>query len=164
VPQKGGSAAIEPIATAVTQNNTSRMNYFRVIDIPPVDSISTHVTTDKEEWTEGTIQSLGIARAQLVLESSVRIEIVARSLGGAMEAAWTENGEDHHEINLLFEISIHDLNPNVPPASKESHLEFVWASPDELEEHNLLPAPLVDCLTNWRSDGCFWGSALCSTK
>ena len=94
------------------------------------------------------------------IEEEMGKTAMVKQFVGAVEAAWTENGKDQHEINLLFEISIHGINLGVPPASKESHLEFLWALPDELEGHNLLPAPLVDCLTNWRSGGCFWGSAL----
>ena len=109
-------------------------------------------------------ESAGSALIREIKEEIGKTAMVKQFVG-AVEAAWAENGEDQHEINLLFEISIQDLNPSVPPASRESHLEFLWASPDELEEeHNLLPAPLIDCLTNWKSDGCFWGSALRSTK
>lgn len=77
---------------------------------------------------------------------------------GAVEASWSENGEPQHEINLLFEVSIPDLDSTIPPASKESHLTFLWALPEELEAHNLLPLPLIDCLTNWPPKRCFWGS------
>ena len=106
--------------------------------------------------------------AELALIREIEQEIgktaMVKQFIGAVEAAWTENGEDQHEINLLFEISIQGLDPSAPPASKESHLEFLWASPEELEGHNLLPSPLIDCLTNWKSDVCFWGSALRPTK
>lgn len=106
------------------------------------------------------------AEAALIREIEEEIGKTAkvRQFIGAVEAAWTENGEDQQEINLLFEISIPDLNSSVIPASKESHLEFFWALPEELAGHNLLPSPLIDCLTNWKTDACYWGSTLLPGK
>lgn len=79
---------------------------------------------------------------------------------GALEADWEENGALNHEINLLFEVSIPNLDPATPPVSLESHLEFFWAAPHELATRNLLPSPLIACLTNWNPERPFWGSAM----
>jgi len=106
--------------------------------------------------------------AELALIREIEEEIgkaaVVKRFVGSVDAAWTKDGEDQHEINLLFEITIPELNSNVPPASKESHLEFLWALPGELAAHNLLPSALIDCLTNWKSNACYWGSGLTAAK
>ena len=102
------------------------------------------------------------AEAALVREIEEEIGVTGRieRFVGALEAGWIENGCPNHEINLLFTVSIPDLDPGTPPASLESHLEFFWAAPSELDAHNLLPVPLIDCLTNWNPERPFWGSAM----
>ena len=78
---------------------------------------------------------------------------------GAVEAAWSENDKHHHEINLVFEVDLPDINPSEPPGSLEGHLEFIWVRPEELKPHNLLPEPMIQCLENWgRGYQGFWGS------
>jgi len=88
--------------------------------------------------------------AELALIREIKEEIgitaTVKRFVVAVEASWSENGEPQHEINLLFEVSIPDLDSTIPPASKESHLTFLWALPEELEACNLLPSLLVSCL------------------
>ncbi len=79
---------------------------------------------------------------------------------GAVECIFTEMDQIHHEINLLFEVDIPNLDPGKPPTSKESHLEFIWAKPEELKSHNLLPSPLIECLVNREQEyHAYWGSS-----
>jgi len=86
--------------------------------------------------------------------------IVGRFIG-AVEAGWAEDGFDHHEINLVFEVTVPNLDSSTPPESRERHLEFLWANPSDLAKHNLQPAPMMACITQWREDGkAFWGTAL----
>ena len=68
---------------------------------------------------------------------------------GAVEHAWTEKGRHHHEINLLFEVQISGLNCSEPPETQESHLEFIWSDPGDLERHNLQPYTLIPCIAHW---------------
>ncbi len=79
---------------------------------------------------------------------------------GAVECAYTDNGRENHEIDLLFELEIPGLEPGQVPPSREGHLEFLWSEAGELEAHNLLPAPLIECLKNWGQDyKAYWGSS-----
>ena len=78
---------------------------------------------------------------------------------GAVECAWTEKGQVNHEINLVFEVCISDLDSKEPPKSQESHLEFMWVGSAELKAHNLLPSPLIECLMTWECGyHAYWGS------
>ncbi len=80
---------------------------------------------------------------------------------GAVECAYTDAGRENHEIDLLFELDVPGLEPGRVPASREGHLEFLWSEPGELEAHNLLPAPLIDCLQTWERDyRAFWGTSV----
>ncbi len=79
---------------------------------------------------------------------------------GAVESRFTEFDQIHHEINLLFEVDIPNLDAMQSPASKEPHLEFFWAKPVDLSLHNLLPYPIIECLMNWEKGYCgYWGSS-----
>lgn len=80
---------------------------------------------------------------------------------GAVESTWTENNEDNHEINLVFEVSVPDIDATMAHLSHEAHLDFIWAEVSELSLHNLQPYPLVDCIMNGEAayEG-FWGSAI----
>jgi 8-oxo-dGTP diphosphatase len=93
---------------------------------------------------------------ELALENTV----VDRFLG-AVEHKWEESGVDHHEINLVFELRLSGTGPPTPPVSREGHLEFLWAKPNELARHNLKPSPLIDYICNHMQDERpYWGSTL----
>ena len=104
-------------------------------------------------------------KAQVALQREIEEEIGAiasvKQFIGAVECTWVAHGQANHEINLVFEVEIPDLNPVKPPKAREAHLEFSWVNPEELEAHNLQPHPLVDCLTTWgRRYHGFWGSSI----
>ncbi len=104
-------------------------------------------------------------RAEAALVREIVEEIgenaVVKRFVGAVEAIWSEDGRGNHEINLVFEVEIPHLDAGLPPASRETHLEFMWVTPADLKTHNLLPEPLIECLANWDSGyHGFWGSAI----
>ena len=79
---------------------------------------------------------------------------------GAVECVWSENDQDHHEVNLVFEVGVPNLDTYVPPMSKEAPLEFIWSEPAELKTLNLQPYPLIECLLNSeRGYYGYWGSS-----
>lgn len=93
------------------------------------------------------------------IEEEFGEKAIVKQFIGAVECTWTENEQDNHEINLVFEVSIPNFDSSKPPIPRESHLEFVWVEPGELKTHNLQPSPLVECLTNWECGyHGFWGS------
>ena len=103
-------------------------------------------------------------KAELALLREIEEEIGKKSIikqfVGALECSWMENGQGNHEIDLLFEVQIPDLDSSHPPVSQESHLEFFWANPTDLHAHSLLPDPIIECLMNWELGfHGFWGSA-----
>jgi 8-oxo-dGTP pyrophosphatase MutT (NUDIX family) len=68
---------------------------------------------------------------------------------GAVEHAWEDEDGQHHEINHLFEVTSPKLNVDQIPISLEDHIEFLWLSPVEFDEHNLQPSPMRQLLMNW---------------
>jgi 8-oxo-dGTP pyrophosphatase MutT (NUDIX family) len=104
--------------------------------------------------------------AELALIREIKEEIgktaIVKRFIGAVECVWTENNQDNHEINLIFEAAIPNVGSDTPPQSLEAHLEFIWAEPVELKIHNLQPYPLVECLSDWKLGKYYglWGSSL----
>jgi 8-oxo-dGTP diphosphatase len=103
-------------------------------------------------------------KAELALLREIEEEIgekaIIKQFIGAVECSWLENDQGNHEINLLFQVQIPDLDSSKSPASQESHLEFIWAKPTDLKAHNLLPEPMIGCLMNWELGfHGYWGSS-----
>ena len=61
---------------------------------------------------------------------------------GAIENSWVSENIENSEINHIFLVSSTTLDAKTPPESKESHIEFFWAKPNELEKNNVLPKTL----------------------
>jgi len=86
---------------------------------------------------------------------------IVKRFVGAVESVWSEDGLDNHEINLVFEVDIPELDSAKPLQSLEGHLEFIWVEPSALEMHNLQPDSLIECLTNWKTSWSgYWGTSL----
>jgi 8-oxo-dGTP diphosphatase len=103
-------------------------------------------------------ESAEVALSREIEEELGKKAVVKRFIG-ALEWLWVENGQNNHEINLIFEMTIDGLDAKKPPQSNECHLEFIWSSPAELREHNLLPTPLNECIMKWRNGyRPFWGT------
>jgi 8-oxo-dGTP pyrophosphatase MutT (NUDIX family) len=103
------------------------------------------------------------AEAALLREIAEEIgqKTIVKQFIGAVECTWMADDQDNHEINLIFEVHIPNLNPSKPPESNESQLEFMWVEPAELKGQNLQPYPLIECLVNWeRGYHGFWGSSI----
>lgn len=101
-----------------------------------------------------------IALAREIEEETGNKVIVKRFIG-AVECSWKENNLHNHEINLVFEFAMPDLDSTNPPHSNESHLEFIWVELAELKKHNLQPCPLLECIMGWKENyNGFWGSAM----
>ncbi|MCK5248144.1 NUDIX domain-containing protein, partial [Candidatus Bipolaricaulota bacterium] len=86
------------------------------------------------------------------IEEEIGKTAVIKRFVGAVEHVWTAASENNHEVNLLFEVEVPDLDPTSPPRSHEEHLEFLWATSSSLISHNLQPVALIECLSHWREE------------
>lgn len=76
-------------------------------------------------------------------ETGIRVEI--GEFIGALEHGYVGRERDeHHEVNLIFEI---DFKEDV--SSKEPQLEFSWVEVGKMTDINLLPNPLPRMVTGW---------------
>jgi 8-oxo-dGTP pyrophosphatase MutT (NUDIX family) len=109
----------------------------------------------------GQIESGEGAESALVREIYEEIgkKATVKRFVGAVEHMFPEDRLDNHELNLVFEVEIPELDTSKPPQSLEDHIEFIWSEPSALERHNLQPYPLIECLTNWNADlKAYWGT------
>ncbi|MGL1930612.1 MAG: NUDIX domain-containing protein [Desulfotalea sp.] len=80
---------------------------------------------------------------------------------GAVEHQWPQATKENHEINLIFLADLENADSNFPPKSLESHLEFLWVTPESLSSVDLQPYPLVRCIQDYvKTNECFWGSTM----
>ncbi|GAA3756626.1 NUDIX domain-containing protein [Salinactinospora qingdaonensis] len=63
---------------------------------------------------------------------------------GAVEHGYVEDGNTHHELNLIFEVSI----DTAEPTSQEDHLEFHWLPLDQLADAEVRPGALKNALVD----------------
>ncbi len=82
---------------------------------------------------------------------------------GVVEHAFMQNGERHHEMNLVFQAEIEDLCSSVSPESKEDYIEFLWVPLEDLAGSDLEPAPLKELIPVWLTGGTLssrWASTV----
>lgn len=75
---------------------------------------------------------------------------------GAVENFYAEDGQNIHEINLVFKA---ELNETGELVSREAHLEFSYQPLSDLANLTILPVTLKDSLVTWLKDKkTFWAS------
>jgi 8-oxo-dGTP diphosphatase len=91
----------------------------------------------------------------LVREITEELGTTAKIAGflGVIEHGYIEDGTTHHELNLVFEVTITDPEP----ASREDHLEFRWLPMDQLAGTDIRPGALKNALVTAGHDTTpFW--------
>ncbi|MEV0711963.1 NUDIX domain-containing protein [Nocardia aurea] len=72
---------------------------------------------------------------------------------GVVEHGYVEDGAQHHELNLVFEVTIADLDPT----SREDHIEFHWLPVTRLVDTDIRPAALKNVLPVAEGDSAqYW--------
>ncbi|NAW87683.1 NUDIX domain-containing protein [Photobacterium halotolerans] len=67
---------------------------------------------------------------------------------GIAENDWQQNGQHQTEIALVFRGRLLGIDAPAVIASKEPHLEFIWADKSQLDTHQLHPVALRDIIRN----------------
>ncbi|WP_433756389.1 NUDIX domain-containing protein [Nocardia sp. CA-135398] len=93
----------------------------------------------------------------LLRELAEELGTAGRILGfaGVVEHGYTDQGNAHHEVNLIFDAELDDT-----PVSQEEHLEFDWLPIDQINAADLRPTALKALITNgtrsfwhgWKAD------------
>ena len=96
----------------------------------------------------GHIEFGETGRQALVREvkEELGVESEAGAFLGALENSFMQHGKPHAEINLVYELRLHDASAGgssglpMPVRSREDWIEFEWRDLAGLGEANLLPA------------------------
>lgn len=78
---------------------------------------------------------------------------VAGSFLGMVENSFIQNGEQHCEWNVVFELKIESLDPNDAVKAAEDHICFKWCELADLKNSKLEPAALCDVIEKWMDAG-----------
>jgi 8-oxo-dGTP diphosphatase len=97
--------------------------------------------------------------AKKALERELREEldltIKNTSFMGTVENVFHQDGEVHHEVNLVFQVDAE----NAADKSQEDHLDFFFLDMEEFSEKNVLPLVLRDNVVRWLdNEETFWAS------
>ena len=91
----------------------------------------------------------------------IGVSPVVRQHIGSIEHTWRSGSEEHHEINLVFQMDLPLLDSAMNPPSQEDHLEFFWVDTADIADHNLLPHPMSELVTGeLQRHTAFWASAI----
>ncbi|MCK4520724.1 NUDIX domain-containing protein [Candidatus Parcubacteria bacterium] len=76
---------------------------------------------------------------------------------GTVENIFIEDGEEHHEINLIFDVDVNKIITK----SQEDHIDFVLIDKDRFIKENILPVVLKKAVLKWLDDKkIFWASQI----
>lgn len=104
------------------------------------------------EFGETAEQALGRE-----LKEELGIEADTIEYIGTVENMFSENGNRHHEINLVFFVE----PKNHSSISNEDHIDFFWTDIDRLAGERVEPVALKNAVLKWLNDKkLFWGSEI----
>ena len=91
------------------------------------------------------------------LKEELNISIRKTSFIGVIENIYIEEGQRHHEINLVFDIEARKVNEQ----SKEDHIDFFLIDIKSFSRQEVLPIALKKALLKWLKDKKpFWASQI----
>lgn len=74
---------------------------------------------------------------------------------GVVDNIFTEDGQKHHEINLVFEVKLDKIKKQ----SQEDHIDFALISEKDFSKEQILPVVLKKMILKWlRNKKIFWES------
>ncbi len=97
------------------------------------------------------------AKEALERELKEELDLTTKSTSfiGAVENLFREDGQVHHEVNLVFQVEAE----NTAYKSQEDRLDFFFLDVKKLSEENVLPLVLRDNVVRWLDDReIFWAS------
>lgn len=86
------------------------------------------------------------------LAEELGVDATVVRMVGVVEHGYVEDHATHHELNLVFDVELAELNV----ASQEAHLEFEWFALDQLADVDLRPSPLKDALAAPNAGARLW--------
>lgn len=87
------------------------------------------------------------------IKEELGVESAVGDFIGIVENIFEQDKKERHEINLVFEVKIAEIDLS----SKEDHIEFVWIAKKKLPEEQIYPVALKASILQWLKDKkMFW--------
>lgn len=91
------------------------------------------------------------------IKEEMHLEVSDAEFKGVLECSWDKKGKPYHEINLVYQVALPDMDLEHPPKAYDSPFhDFSWVPVEKLEEIKLLPdtlKPLIKkALSNQKAD------------
>ena len=91
------------------------------------------------------------------MREELNIKVKEIKFIGLVDNIYEEEGEGHHEINLVFEIK----PDKVTEESQEDHIDFVFLDKNRFSKEKVLPKALQKAILKWLKDKkFFWASQI----
>lgn len=103
----------------------------------------------------GHIEFGETAEQALIRELNEELNILVKKVSfiGVGENIFNQDGQKHHEINLVFSV----LADNVKDKSQEDHIDFFFFDKERFLKEKVLPISLKEAIIKWRKNNkIFW--------
>jgi len=91
------------------------------------------------------------------LKEELNISIKRCSFIGTVENIFIQDGEHHHELDLIFNVEAE----NVSDKSREDHIDFFFMDIDKFSKEKILPTALQKSILKWlKNKKIFWASQI----
>lgn len=89
------------------------------------------------------------------MKEELGIKVEKISFIGIVDNIYTEGGEKHHEINLIFKTKVNKFST----LSRENHIDFTFLKKKDLMKEKIYPVAVKKQLIKWLSKKeIFWDS------
>jgi 8-oxo-dGTP pyrophosphatase MutT (NUDIX family) len=93
------------------------------------------------------------------LEEELGVRIKVEEFLGVVECVFTQDGIQHHEVNLVFQMSSPGVERRARFTPVETNIEYLWQPVNLLAAVNLLPKSLRSLVPLWtRGKQMAWAS------
>lgn len=88
------------------------------------------------------------------LREELGVEAKKCAFIGTIENIYGEDGEKHHEINLVFDVSVDGIHNQ----SREDHIDFAFLDKKEFAKEKVLPIAMQKSVIKWLKDKKIFGA------
>ena len=91
------------------------------------------------------------------MKEELNVKVKKIKFIGLVDNIYKEEGQKHHEINLVFEANVDKISER----SRENHIGFIFLDKKRFKKEKILPIALQKAILKWLKDKkIFWASQI----